>query len=750
MQLVVRRFLALYLLGGGMIARAGQSPEAVQSNLDLAWILIASALVFFMQAGFAALETGMIRAKNSLNVAAKNTGDILVAALLFFLTGYALMFGDSADGLFGTSGFLLGGVETPFEYAFFLFQLVFAGTAATIVSGAVAERMRFGAYLVISAAVTGLIYPVSGHWVWGDGGWLAGLGFVDFAGSTVVHALGGWVGLVGAWLLGPRLGRLAPDGTAREIPPHNLLLTAIGVFILWLGWFGFNGGSTLSADGSIAVVLVNTFLAAAAGGIAALLLIPHNAGTRAISGVLNGIVGGLVGITAGAAAVSPGGAILIGLVAGGVVVAGEWFVLHVLRVDDPVGAVSAHAFAGAWGTLAVALFAPVAELPMGDRLAQLGVQGVGVLAVAAWGLGTGAVVFGLLRAMGRLRVPEEDEERGLNEAEHGARTVWLDTLRTMQAIARERDLSQRAPVEPHTEAGEVAQGLNGLLKEFAGTFGAWQGETGRVSAAGDQLAGSAESIADSARDSADRVERVRASVSEADTVVQDVVAQIQEVSRSARHANERTQTGRQAVERAATGIRELRAAGERVEGANRTIRDIAERTDLLALNAAIEAANAGEAGQGFGVVADEVRALAHQTAQATSEVGGLLAELQQRASDSAEAVDGLQTAMQDMAAMVDQTDQSADRIAGGAEQLAATMHEAAGETAGIAESVGTVARHGEEVRGASRELGELALGLRRSLAVYRLPEEAEDTSRVPGTLVARSHVAQMQGAPARA
>jgi Amt family ammonium transporter len=724
MRLTPFRLAVPLLLTVSAPVGAAPDPANVQDHLDLTWILIASALVFFMQAGFAALETGMIRAKNSLNVAAKNTGDILVAALLFFGLGYAVMFGNSAGGWFGTSHFLLAGVSTPFDLAFFLFQLVFAGTAATIVSGAVAERMRFRGYLFVSAVVSGLIYPLSGHWIWGDGGWLAGLGFMDFAGSTVVHALGGWVGLAGAALLGPRRGRFAADGSVQDIPPHNLLLTAIGVFILWLGWFGFNGGSTLAADSSIAGVLVNTFLAAAAGGAAGLLFIPHDSGTRAISGVLNGILGGLVGITAGAAAVSPGSAVLIGFAAGGVVLVGEWLVLHVLRVDDPVGAVAVHAFAGAWGTLAVALFAPLEALPAAARLDQFGVQLLGVGAVAVWGLAAGSVVFGILRAVGHLRVPPEDEDRGLNEAEHGARTVWLDTLRTMQDIAEERDLSQRAPEEPHTEAGEVARGLNGLLDTFVGTFGQWQNETGRVSAAGEQLAGSAEAIADSARDSAQRVGRVQESVSEADSVARDMAEQIREVSRSASHANERTRSGREKVTDAAENIRALRDAGGRVESANRTISDIATQTDLLALNAAIEAANAGEAGQGFGVVAEEVRNLASQTAKATAEVGSLLDELQSRAGDSAEAVEGLETAIQDMAAVVEQTDQSAEQIASGAEQLTTTMEVASEEVGGIGDSVATVARYGSEVESASGELGELAGGLRRSLAAYRLPQEA--------------------------
>ncbi|MFW6191271.1 MAG: methyl-accepting chemotaxis protein [Thiohalospira sp.] len=316
-----RRLLPLAAL---VVTPAASAAEAtVQEHLDLVWILVSAALVFLMQAGFAALETGMVRAKNTINVAIKNAGDFIAASLLFWLTGYALMFGPSLAGWWGTGGFALAGVTEPADLAFFLFQLVFAGTAATIVSGAVSERMRFKSYIVVSAFVSGFIYPVSGHWVWGDGGWLADAGFVDFAGSTVVHALGGWVGLAGAMLLGPRLDRFDDHGEPREIPPHNLLLTTLGVFILWFGWFGFNGGSTLVADGSIAGVLVNTTLAAAAGGMAAMLASQAVNGDVVVPRVLNGILGGLVGITAGAAVVGPAGAVFLGAGGGLVAYAGQ-------------------------------------------------------------------------------------------------------------------------------------------------------------------------------------------------------------------------------------------------------------------------------------------------------------------------------------------------------------------------------------------------------------------------------------------
>ena len=407
--------------------------SAVQDNINIIWILLSAAMVFFMQGGFTALETGLIRAKNSLNVAIKNISDFMVAVISFWIFGFAFMFGDSISGWIGSSGYFLEGFEAPEHYAFFIFQMVFAGTAATIVSGAVAERMKFKSYVVVSIAITALIYPVSGHWIWGSAalggqaGWLETMGFVDFAGSTVVHSVGGWIGLAGAWILGPRIGRYDKQGKPIEIPPHNLALTTVGVFILWFGWFGFNGGSTLVADGSVAKIVLNTLLAPAAAGVTCLVIATFVSGEGwiRIEKILNGVIAGLVGITAGCAVVEPMGAIWIGMIAGVVVYSTEWLMLHVLKVDDPINAVAAHGFAGAWGTLGLALFAPVEALPAGGHMAQLWVQFVGVVAVFAWAFIAGVILFSILKRTGHLRVAEDEERLGVNVTEHGARSAWL-------------------------------------------------------------------------------------------------------------------------------------------------------------------------------------------------------------------------------------------------------------------------------------------------------------------------------------
>jgi Amt family ammonium transporter len=402
--------------------------ETVFDGLDTLWVLIAAAMVFFMQAGFGMVETGLIRSKNAANVLMKNLMDFCFAALGFFIFGYAIAYG--GDGpLFGTSGWFMAGIDpatgTLPTSVFWLFQAVFAGTAATIVSGAMAERMRFTAYLMYSFLLTAFIYPVVAHWVWG-GGWLADLDFHDFAGSTVVHGVGGMAALVGAWLLGPRIGRFNRDGSPNVIAGHNLPLVMIGVFILWFGWYGFNAGSTLGMAEPEVVgrVAMNTTLAPAAGAIAAMVTAWMKFGKPDLTIALNGSLAGLVGITAPCAVVSFGSSIAIGLVAGVLVVYGVVW-LNRIRIDDPVGAIPVHGLCGIWGTLAVGLFgqvslgAPSDGLFLGGGFGQLGTQSLGVVACLGFTGVAMLVVFKAVDAVVGLRVSRETELRGLDHDEHG-------------------------------------------------------------------------------------------------------------------------------------------------------------------------------------------------------------------------------------------------------------------------------------------------------------------------------------------
>ena len=413
------------------------NPELVQHNLDIVWTLVAAILVFMMQAGFALVETGFTRAKNAANIMMKNLMDFAAGSLAFYVLGAALMFGaSSAAGWFGWGGLgmpTLASGEGAWDWTFLFFQTMFAATAATIVSGAVAERIEFKSYLVYSVLVSALVYPVSGHWIWGglaggdSAGWLEALGFHDFAGSTVVHSVGGWIALAGALALGPRIGKYRPDGKPNPIPGHSLVLGTLGVFLLWIGWFGFNPGSYTAGVASIGRVAMTTNLAACAGTVAALATAWAIMGKPDLTMALNGSLAGLVAITAPCDLVTANAAILIGLVAGVLVVLSV-FALDKLHVDDPVGAVSVHCVNGVWGTLAVGLFAAPAacnygnDLPglfYGGGLRLLGVQALGAGTVALWAFGTGITIFLVLKAFRILRVSPTTEFKGLDLAEHG-------------------------------------------------------------------------------------------------------------------------------------------------------------------------------------------------------------------------------------------------------------------------------------------------------------------------------------------
>lgn len=413
---------------------------------DTLWVMLAGFLVMWMQAGFCLVEAGLTRAKNVANICMKNLLDFSFGSIAFWIVGFGLMF-SVGNEFMGTSGFFLqeSMVTVPAEdggesqvgnfdpiawtsvplYSKFFFQLVFAATAATIVSGAMAERTRFTSYMVYSVIITSLIYPISGHWIWG-GGWLADLGFWDFAGSTVVHSVGAWLALVGSFALGPRTGKFDSSGKPKAIPGHNILLVTLGVFILWLGWFGFNPGSTMAADAaSIALITVTTNTAAAAGAIAAIFTAKAMFKKWEATMALNGALAGLVAITCPCAWVTIPGALAIGAVAGALVVLSVVFIEHVLKIDDPVGAISVHGTCGAWGTLALGLFcvggegAPGTGLFYGGDASQLTYQAIGVGAVFAWCMVTGAICFFGIKYTIGLRVSQEEEASGLDTGEHG-------------------------------------------------------------------------------------------------------------------------------------------------------------------------------------------------------------------------------------------------------------------------------------------------------------------------------------------
>lgn len=450
--------------------------------IDILWVLFASLLVFIMQAGFAMVESGMTRSKNSINVAIKNLTDLGVSFLAFWLFGFALLFGASENGFAGSTGYFLNLSiqENPvWTGVFFLFQSMFCSTAATIVSGAVAERMKYASYIISTILLAALIYPIFGHWSWGSlwqgnsQGWLEAMGFVDFAGSTVVHSVGGWIALAALLILGPRKGRFSEPGEMvtkksadQNIPASNIPMVVLGVILLWFGWFGFNGGSTLALTENVPSILVNTALSASAGMVGALLLGWPFFRRPDVNLVLNGALAGLVAITANAHAVGELQAVVIGLI-GGAIMFGSSRLLEFYRIDDAVGAIPVHLFAGIWGTLAVALFGDPEILGTGLPFwEQLLVQALGIGASAAWSFVTAVVLLWIINRIWPLRVPAEHEQAGLNISEHGASTEIHDFFRVLENQAITGDMSLRAPVEPFTEVGQIAHRYNSVLDKL--------------------------------------------------------------------------------------------------------------------------------------------------------------------------------------------------------------------------------------------------------------------------------------------
>ncbi len=436
--------LAIFFLIGATLPVAAQEaapePALPQSVANIIWLCLCAFLVFFMQAGFAMVETGLTRAKNSVNIMMKNLLDFCFGALLFWAMGYAIMYSSGDSNFFGFDSALafLGSANEPTDMggygtsAAWLFQVVFAATAATIVSGAMAERTKLIAYLLYSCLISALVYPITGHWIWG-GGWLADMGIRDFAGSTVVHSVGGWAALAGAIMVGPRLGKYNADGTVNAITPHNMPLAALGVFILWFGWYGFNPGSTLLAIGGVSHVAVTTTLAAAAGAVAALIISWLHFKKPDLSMTLNGTLAGLVGITAPCASVSTSSAVIIGLIAGALVFYSCLLFERKFRIDDPVGAISVHGVCGAWGTLAVGLFGQRSidvqywseetaikdGLFFGGGFDQLMTQAIGVATIFGFVLAAMLVIFAIIRATTGLRVSDQEQMQGLDLGEHG-------------------------------------------------------------------------------------------------------------------------------------------------------------------------------------------------------------------------------------------------------------------------------------------------------------------------------------------
>ena len=664
--------------------------DLIKTNLDYVWVILSAMLVFFMQAGFMALESGMARSKNSINVAIKNLTDFVLGVVGFWILGFGLMFGKSWHGLIGTTDFLIS-IENPWTAAFFLFQAVFVGTAATIDSGAVCERAKLKPYILLSLLVSVVIYPIFGHWAWGSflhgtdpltggAGWLEARGFKDFAGSSVVHSVGGWMALAGVIVVGSRLGKFQRDPKtgkktiANKIAPGDMRFVFIGTFILFFGWFGFNCGSTLSATSDIAQIGLNTTLAACFGCIASSILSWIFHPEKKIEGemIANGVLAGLVGITAGCAFVGTVEAAIIGTVAGIIVFAGSHFLEKVLKLDDVVGAIPVHGFCGAWGTIAVGLFIRPEMLGDMTRAGQIQIQLVGVGVCFLWSFGLGFLLYFLVdRFLGGTRVTEEEEIMGLNIAEHGATSSILELANTMNDLTQSGNFTEdtMVNVEHGTEIGDLAN----IFNEMIGRVREALNESNKQKALAEQRLQEAKIQTEKTESARREIEQTRIEankkresyIGQVNDKISDVTGGIDNVRLSMEKTSEATRTMQgsftnmddmlnrmlvslnevyehldqintinstttETVSDSQLSIEDLGNITREIETMVKHIDDIANQTHILSINSGIEAARAGKAGTGFVVIANEVRTLSSETSKVASSINQKLVDVEEK------------------------------------------------------------------------------------------------------------------------
>ncbi|TGK29465.1 ammonium transporter [Leptospira gomenensis] len=623
--------------------------QELSKTVDPIWLIVCSALVFFMQAGFLMLETGLSRLKNTINVAVKNLMDYIVGTVAFFSVGFGLMFGLSEQGWIGKNLFFLEGLKSGREFSFFLFQVAFMGTAATIVSGAVAERIKFSAYLIVSVVISLIIYPIFGHWTWG-GGWIAKQGFVDFAGSTVVHSLGGWISLAGVIILGARKDKFKEDGSPRKIQGHNLTFSVLGVFILWFGWFGFNGGSALSFTDSVPLIILNTSLAGSAGGMLAISVSWLIYRIASVEECMNGVLGGLVAVTAGCNEISPAASLFVGACAGITVVISSLVLEKVFKLDDVVGAFPVHGVCGILGTILLPILSA-------NHNIQILPQLLGVVSCAVWAFGLGLILFWALKITIGIRVNEEFEEKGLNVAEHGAGSSWIDLIHSLKDLSKGGgDLTRKIHVDHGTEAGAIAFLMNqylGNLGEMIYTIKQKSGELensaseisaawGNMSHGIQEQAASLEEVTaifDSFRDSFRQISSSATEQKEiergAHKLLNELVTGFQKFDSDLKLGSERSRESVNKIDRSRkeldhleSDINDIGDSAKKVESLVKLLNDISVKLGMLSINASIEAARSGESGKGFGVVAEEISKLSSGTQDSTKKAAEILGEIQ--------------------------------------------------------------------------------------------------------------------------
>ncbi len=742
----------------------------IQTEENFTWVLISAGIVFAMQFGFLLVEAGFTPYKHSINVAFKNMADFTLATLLFWLVGFGMMFGPNGNGWFAWGDFCIG-TEDSWKSAFFVFQAMFVGTAATIDSGAIAGRAKLGTYLFLSAAVSALVYPVFGHWAWGslfhdNPGWLEAIGFKDFAGSTVVHSVGAWVGLVGIWLIGPRIDKFDEEGNPQEIQPSNHTLAIAGTLILFFGWFFFNGGSTLAADQSTAGIIFNTLLSGCAGGFGAAFVSRILNGTLDVGMCANGILGGLVGITAGCAFVDTWAAALIGLFSGGLVVLGINFIEKNLKLDDVVGAVSVHGICGAFGTISVGFFDLKDGLFYGGGFKLIGVQALGVLAAFAWATAVTYIIIKAASKMGggSMRVSEEHERMGLNYAEHGAGSGLLDAMAAIEDVVETGDLSKVIQQKDIDDASDLIRSFNGMLKELQrvseiakqiadgnldveipvkgenDTLGLALNQmvkslsemVKKIQSISDEVALAAKDLSSAGSDIDESNEELTAAITAVMGSVKETMTTVEEINRQSLAGDEVCEeTSRHlsgivsTLETLSSRIFEFGSSSGEIGKKAESIKEISEQTNLLSLNATIEAARAGEHGKGFAVVADEVKQLSKEVANSVLEIENVVGEVSEKtAAASASATKGSESTKEASIAITESLSKIMTAFQGSATNVSEKMT----SISAAAEKQNSVAEKSHEsvnkLHGVINGLSELAEALQSSVSRFNLEKQS--------------------------
>lgn len=745
--------------------------RAHQESLNHIWMMVATVLVMLMQGGFLLLEAGMSRSKNSINASQKNIIDFLLTVFIFYLFGFAMMFGVTHGGWFGWDSSLSAFRTTEnWNYTFFIFHAVFAGTAATIVSGAIAERTKLSGYIWITVVIAAFVYPVVGHWGWGNllhtdnESYLIKNGFIDFAGSTIVHSVGAWVALAACIVIGPRVGRFDPEtGRVKRMEGHSLVLSAVGCIILWVGWIGFNGGSTSVGSPEFASIIFNTIIASIFAGISALLLGYLKSGFFRPDQTINGILAGLVAITAGCSSVDGWGAAFIG---GSAAILMHYSCISMVkhaRIDDVVGAVSVHGICGAWGTVLVAFFATEEALGGLSVWQQFSIQCQGVLIVFAWAFGVSYIALKLLDSVIGLRVSTEDEIAGLNVAEHHA-TLGIGLLKQHleDVVDGTQDLTKRISIDNGDESEEIAYYINrfiGQMQELMRTIGreayklenhsckmsdissilatssqSMSVQSDEVTEVNQNMADETSKIAQLVGTMGERIDdasgsakQMSANMQNVSDAIYDLTKSIHEVEQKSGKASNIANEANNLTQKASRTVGALSEAAVAIGGVVELIKRIASQTNLLALNATIEASRAGESGKGFAVVASEVKTLASQTAKATEEIEERIGNIQSSSynvsdiiNEVTEIIDSINEAVTTISTITTNQNTAANEISQNVSQTT-------NETIKVTDSIETISQNVREIAEGGDQAAQNASALHSSMKIFT--EEAHKSSQ---------------------